>query len=53
MGIGAATARAFARQATARHPVRLALLARSQAPLSLLAQELCSFPGVQALSRGG
>ena len=50
MGIGAATARAFALRAPARHPVRLALLARSPAPLSVLAQGLCSFSGVQALS---
>lgn len=44
MGIGAATARAFA-----EHPVRLALLARSEQRLQTLAAELNARPGVTAL----
>jgi len=44
MGIGAATARAFA-----EHPVRLALLARSEQRLQALAAELDARPGVSAL----
>ena len=43
-GIGAAAARAFA-----RHPVKLALLARSQALIAALAAELNQRPGVTAL----
>ena len=43
-GIGAATARAFA-----RYPVRLGLLARSIEPLTALAEELSQRPGVEAM----
>ena len=46
-GIGAATARAFA-----EHPVRLALLARSEQRLQALADELNARPHVLALPTG-
>lgn len=48
-GIGAATARAFANQAAADQPIRLALLARSSDRLQALAAELNARPGVLAL----
>ncbi len=49
MGIGAATARAFA-SAAAAPPLRLALLARSSDRLQALVTELNRQPGVQALA---
>ncbi len=50
MGIGAATARAFAERAAAARPLRLALLARSSDRLQTLAEELNRQPGVLALA---
>lgn len=50
MGIGAAVARAFAERASAAHPLRLALLARSNERLQALAAELNQKTGVGALA---
>ncbi len=50
MGIGAATARAFAALASPARPLRLALLARSTGQLQALAEESNRLAGVQALA---